>query len=602
MKKNFYRLAIAVFTLLSCEFMSAADAPSGIRETITVGGKSRTYEIYCPNGLAKNRPLLMSCHGMGQDINYQKNQARWDLVADTAKFLVVYPAGTNNSWDVGGTSDTDFLSAIIDEMYKKYGIDKNRVYLSGFSMGSMLTYHAMTKIGDKIAAFGPVSGYPRFGMTATSTRPIPICHVHGDADDVLPFEPGSDGAGTLVGVMDGINKWVKRNNCNPTAKESKVNGCTTKYEWTGGDCDANITLYKIAGKGHWHSNDDNCLQSSRAIWQFVSQYTLECGKQGGGSTPAMSVSISLSSNIVEVGDELQVTAVLPEGTKIGGDDNLIEFVMDGEKQTNWSTNARKYTVESAGLHTLVVNVLSKVGSNFEQTATADTTFIGCEARAAYNGTPIELPGVLETEEFDLGCKGTTYYDDDEKNQGDANIRTDAVGVDIVTVPDGYAIGYTSDGEWWAYTVDVKTAGEYEYEATVSSGLENSGFHFQKGGTMLTDKIVVPKGEDWDTYTTVKGKLIAPLEAGEQSIRLVIDGGYCNIDKVVFKKAASSGVEDIYNEGTKTYDIYTTLGTYVKSIEVDLNNIRALKNVLTTGVYVAKDRETKSGKTIIITGE
>lgn len=43
-------------------------------------------------------------------------------------------------------------------MQKKYKVDKNRIYISGFSMGGMMTYHCMTKLGTVVAAFGPVSG------------------------------------------------------------------------------------------------------------------------------------------------------------------------------------------------------------------------------------------------------------------------------------------------------------------------------------------------------------------------------------------------------------------------------------------------------------
>ena len=76
--------------------------------------------VYAPSGIEANKPLVISLHGMNQDINYQKNQAKWELVADTARFVVVYPAGINGGWDINGNTDTDFISAIIDNMYSKY--------------------------------------------------------------------------------------------------------------------------------------------------------------------------------------------------------------------------------------------------------------------------------------------------------------------------------------------------------------------------------------------------------------------------------------------------------------------------------------------------
>ena len=52
---------------------------------------------------------------------------------------------------------TYFSYHVYYKEHKKYGIDKNRVYVSGFSMGGMMSYHAANKMGDMIAAIAPVS-------------------------------------------------------------------------------------------------------------------------------------------------------------------------------------------------------------------------------------------------------------------------------------------------------------------------------------------------------------------------------------------------------------------------------------------------------------
>ena len=128
-----------------------AIATASAQKTITVDGKTRNYLEYIPANLGTNRPLLISCHGMNQDAAYQKSMLRIENVADTAKFVTVFPNGINKAWDISGDQDINFVKALIDRMVSDYGIDRNRVYLSGFSMGGMFTYHAMTKIADKIA-------------------------------------------------------------------------------------------------------------------------------------------------------------------------------------------------------------------------------------------------------------------------------------------------------------------------------------------------------------------------------------------------------------------------------------------------------------------
>ena len=144
-------------------------------ETLVVDNTTRDYIIYVPKNLGSQRPLLISCHGMNQDAAYQKGMLQIESIADTAKFVTVFPNGINNGWDISGDRDLRFVQAIIDEMVAKYDIDRNRVYLSGFSMGGMFTYHAMNRIADKIAAFAPISGYPMGGGVYTSSRPLINC-------------------------------------------------------------------------------------------------------------------------------------------------------------------------------------------------------------------------------------------------------------------------------------------------------------------------------------------------------------------------------------------------------------------------------------------
>ena len=135
----------------------------------------REIHVYAPSNLKENSPLLISCHGMDQDPNYQQSNTHWEAVADTAGFVVVYPRGGTglNTWDIQGDKDTKWMTEIIAQMEKDYKINTKRVYLSGFSMGGMFTYHSMSKIADKIAAFAPTSGTKVFGASKAQ-RPVPL--------------------------------------------------------------------------------------------------------------------------------------------------------------------------------------------------------------------------------------------------------------------------------------------------------------------------------------------------------------------------------------------------------------------------------------------
>lgn len=246
-------------------------------DNITVDGNSRSYIAYAPKNLGENRPLFIFCHGAGQDANYMLNTQFRDTqnpernisieaVCDTAKFVIVFPNGIGNQWDIGGDSDINFVKALIDKMVTQYKIDRNRVYLGGFSMGGMFTYHAMNKIPDLIAAFVPVSGYPMGGATANANvRPLPIMHIHGTSDDVCVFS----------GVQPALNVWIKHNGCPTTAKVvNNYNGFNSKlHTWAPGNDGVEVKLLELANKGHWVCKEPQ-VYTGKEMWNFCKNYSL----------------------------------------------------------------------------------------------------------------------------------------------------------------------------------------------------------------------------------------------------------------------------------------------------------------------------------------
>ena len=251
------------FAILLLALMSLITAKA---EDITVNGTKRSYIVYAPRNLGAKRPLLISCHGMNQDAAYQKNMLQIESVADTAKFVTVFPEGIDKSWDLSGNRDLNFMKSIIEEMVKKYNIDRNKVYLSGFSMGGMFTYYAMNNMANVFAAFAPISGYPMWGGSYNSSRPVPIIHTHGTSDDVVAFS----------GVASVLAGWVKRNGCPTTAKVIKPYRAShiTRHIWGPGTKGVEVVLMEMADKGHWISND-NGVKTGEEIWNFCNRFALK---------------------------------------------------------------------------------------------------------------------------------------------------------------------------------------------------------------------------------------------------------------------------------------------------------------------------------------
>lgn len=253
-------------------------------KSLTVNGITRNMLTYAPKDLPDNSPLVISLHGYNQDAAYQREQTQWEAVADTAKFVVVYPNGINKSWDTLGDTDINFLKAIIDEMSNLYNIDRERVYLTGFSLGGMMTYHAITKLGDKIAAFGPVSGVPFDNRELSAPRAVPIIHTHCTGDNVFYYNGDANHvAGGYPAIPDYIKQWAVYNGCTNTSSPlvispypaSKPLSAATYTCYFGAPNGIEVVLISIEGKGHWHSNDPASVITTEEIWNFCKRYSLK---------------------------------------------------------------------------------------------------------------------------------------------------------------------------------------------------------------------------------------------------------------------------------------------------------------------------------------
>ena len=255
--------------------------PAQSWETITVGSGIRKTYTYIPVNVEKSPALVISLHGMNQDPEYQQKQTQWNAMADKEGFIVTYPLGNNKMWDTNGTSDVKFVETVIKEMINQHHVDKNRIYLSGFSMGSWLGYHCLETIGDQIAAFGPVSGVD-IGKQPKANRKVPIIHIHGTGDDVFKYtgDP-SHMAGGYPSIEEYVKKWAAYEGCdanNPQVvrpyPSSRKTANATRTIYNNVNDDVEVNLISIDGKGHWHSNDPNGVNSTQELWNFFKRHRL----------------------------------------------------------------------------------------------------------------------------------------------------------------------------------------------------------------------------------------------------------------------------------------------------------------------------------------
>ena len=260
------RLSIFLLCALACALSIHAYKQQKV--TIKVNGENREMQVYTPNTVSSNLPLMIVTHGMNQDAGYQASCDHMYELIDKEKFIIAYLQGIDRTWDTGGTKDRDFVFQTIDELYAKYNINKNRVYWSGFSMGSALIYHCMADAVDKIAAFAPTSGIAFGGKEwQRCPKPVNVIHCHAYGDDVFKYNDWD-----IHGYVQSLAKDLdKCKDYKKTANYRTPGGNTGDKEvWSNGENGTTVELFSY--NADWHNPSTG---NSQEIWNFCKQFSLQ---------------------------------------------------------------------------------------------------------------------------------------------------------------------------------------------------------------------------------------------------------------------------------------------------------------------------------------
>ena len=225
-------------------------------------------QVYTPNTVSSNLPLMIVTHGMNQDAGYQASCDHMYELIDKEKFIIAYLQGIGRTWDTGGTKDRDFVFQTIEELYAKYNINKNRVYWSGFSMGSALIYHCMADAVDKIAAFAPTSGIAFGGKEwQRCSKPVNVIHCHAYGDDVFKYNDW-DIRGYVTSLAKDLDKCK---DYKKTTNYRTPGGNTGDKEvWSNGENGTTVELFSY--NADWHNPSTG---NSQEIWNFCKQFSLQ---------------------------------------------------------------------------------------------------------------------------------------------------------------------------------------------------------------------------------------------------------------------------------------------------------------------------------------
>lgn len=184
--------------------------------------KSLDYLIALPEGYQKDGepvPLLLFLHGAGErgkNLDLVKKHGPPKMIEKGHDFgaVVVSPQCPKDTW---WTEHTDVLLGLIDKIEKEHNVDKDRIYVTGLSMGGYGTFALAAEAPQRFAAAVPICGGGT-RMQAWKLTTLPMWVFHGDADKVIPVEESTrmvsiinqrEGKNAKLTIYEGVghNSW-----------------------------------------------------------------------------------------------------------------------------------------------------------------------------------------------------------------------------------------------------------------------------------------------------------------------------------------------------------------------------------------------------------
>lgn len=166
------------------------------------------------------------------------------------------------------------------------------------------------------------------------------------------------------------------------------------------------------------------------------------------------------------------------------------------------------------------------------------------AQSPFKGSPFNIPGRIEAEDYDLGGEGVSFHEASTNgNQGGASYRNDQVDIEATKDVDGsYNVSYIQNGEWLEYTVNVSAAGKYDLSLRVAADGAGKSMHAEIDGQNLTGAITIPNTGGYQTWETVLVSGLS-LTAGKHTLRLAFDADYFNINYIRFDKTTTTSIDE-----------------------------------------------------------
>lgn len=578
-------------TLLLLSVFLAGNAYKRQSIDINVNGQSRNMIVYTPNSMSDNYPLFIVTHGMNQDPEYQYGADKMYELIDTAKFVIAYLRGIDKTWDTGGTKDRDFVSKTIDEMAAKFSIDTNRVYWSGFSMGSALIYHCMADMQDKIAAFAPTSGIAFGGKEwQKCTKPVNVIHCHAYGDDVFKYDEWNirDYVKSLAEELDECKTYKM------TKNYRTLGGNTGDREiWSEGKNGTMVELFSY--NANWHNPSSG---NSKEIWNFCKRYSLD------PNIPNAKILSPLATDTYTYLDTIKVDirAYDKDGTI-----QLVQLYLDGSLRKAFRDIDVQDTIVSydwanpkAGNHTIRVVVTDNDNKKKEvsRTITVENPVPIVMTETCYENNSFDIPLTVNTFRyaFDLKVETESIVSYLSGSAGRIDLQVEETGLSNVITLKPVEGAEIQEGTYILYITKMKdergvTASTYKF--TYTFGVSETSSAAIKYKQPFNEAMQEAK----ELYAATADTIYATAEKLRENLKALIDqyDGFASTSPTAYTEATDAIAEAILPLETRKHNLddYYAL---VARIDEIIAQYADIESVNTSGQYtrLVKARDYYSG--------
>jgi polyhydroxybutyrate depolymerase len=324
-------------------------------KTMLVGSVNRSYKQYLPSGLDPQNEqvsLLVVLHGLGGTNTDMVGAGFNNLIADTARVIALYPQGVVNGW--GQTSwnngtllastadDIGFMNQLIDSMVLNYNINPAQVYFTGFSMGSIMSYHVACALNDRVAAIGCMAGTMATSdiQNCVPAYATPVIHLHGTADGTVPYNTGA--LPSLSLVPQTVAFWQNVHNCDATADSTRLDDTASdnitvdRFRYDNCNPSGSLELWRLNGADHIYLYQPvNDITEMIEVWLFLRKWQHPSPAAVGvveEIIPYISISPNPSNGIYTVSTEKELeyaicntSGQVVQSGMLGAGENTIEL-------------------------------------------------------------------------------------------------------------------------------------------------------------------------------------------------------------------------------------------------------------------------------------